>query len=477
MDKFDLVVIGSGFGSLFFLQRYLQNVPNTRVAVVEWGRRNDSAWQREHQRNSNMDPAQTHKQKATEKPWVYTIGVGGGTNCWWGQAIRLLPSDFEMKSKYGVLEDWPLTYSDIEPYYCDVEDTMLISGSDAISKINPRSRPFPQPAHNMSEPDRILAAAQPDFHFPVTTARASVSSSSRGRCCASAACNLCPVDAKFTAFNGMKDVLDNPRITWITEARATEIIVEGGAAKGVHYRTANGEGDVFGDLVVLGANAIQSPAILLASGINSPATGKGLCEQYACDLEVHLDGVENFGGGSVSTGLNYLLYDGAHRSEAGAALVNFDNHFRFGLRTEKGRWRETMPVVINIEDAPEDRNRVEITSSGEPFVHHPDVSDYAKRGMKRALDKINEVLAPLPVDEIIFRGYRPTEAHLQCSLRMGQDPNTSVVDHLGRHHKVTNLIVVGSSVFTTCPPANPSLTVAALARRSADFLTRGGGGQ
>ena len=470
MEKYDLVVVGSGFGSLFFVQRFLEKQPKARIVIVEWGRLNDAAWQLENMRNSNIDTSLSHKQKSSEKPWGYTIGVGGGTNCWWGQALRLLPSDFEMRSKYGVLQDWPLSYNDLESYYCDVEETMLIAGSDSIAKICPRSRPFPQPPHHMSEPDRILVEAQPDYHFPVTTARASIASEARGRCCSSARCNLCPADAKFTAFNGMRDVMGSPQIEWITEAKVTQIIVEAGRAKGVLFQQ-KGEGlEIYGDLVVLGANAIQSPAILLASGLDTPATGKGLCEQYACDLEVHLDGVQNFGGGSVSTGLNYLLYDGDHRSEAGAALVNFDNHFRFGLRTEQGRWRETMPLIINVEDAPEDRNRVELTSKGEAFVRHPDVSDYAKKGMDRALKKIDEILAPLPVEEVKFRGFRPTEAHLQCSLRMGKDPETSVVDHLGRHHTVKDLVVVGSAVFSTCPPANPSLTVAALARRSADFI-------
>lgn len=53
---------------------------------------------------------------------------------------------------------------------------------------------------------------------------------------------------------------------------------------------------------------------------------------------------------------------------------------------------------------------------------------------------------------------------------MGLDPSNSVVDVRQIHHRLRNLVVVGSSVFPTCPPANPSLTVAALSLRSANLI-------
>jgi len=53
---------------------------------------------------------------------------------------------------------------------------------------------------------------------------------------------------------------------------------------------------------------------------------------------------------------------------------------------------------------------------------------------------------------------------------MGRDPKTSVVDADLRHHRVRNLLVLGSSTFPTCPPANPTLTLAALSLRAARRL-------
>ena len=53
---------------------------------------------------------------------------------------------------------------------------------------------------------------------------------------------------------------------------------------------------------------------------------------------------------------------------------------------------------------------------------------------------------------------------------MGDDPKTSVVDKFQRSHDHKNLYVVGSSTFPTGATANPTLTLAALALRSADRI-------
>ena len=45
----------------------------------------------------------------------YERVVGGTTWHWLGTALRLIPSDFRLKSTYGVGEDWPLDYDDLDP--------------------------------------------------------------------------------------------------------------------------------------------------------------------------------------------------------------------------------------------------------------------------------------------------------------------------------------------------------------------------
>jgi choline dehydrogenase-like flavoprotein len=244
----------------------------------------------------------------------------------------------------------------------------------------------------------------------------------------------------------------------------------GDVVRAAVYRNGGVEHRVTGDLFVLGANAIHSPAILLRSGIDHPFTGVGIHEQVGYALEILLDGLDSLDGGTITTALNYSLYDGPFRKDYGGALIYFDNRWPYGLRKEYGRWRQLAPLVVVVEDLPQDSNKVVLDSDGIPKVLHADHSDYARRGVQKSLEAIERVLQPLPVERIEFQGMRDTESHIQGSLRMGIDPATSVVDAKQVHHDVRNLVVVGSSVFPSGPNSNPSLSVAALSLRSADLI-------
>jgi choline dehydrogenase-like flavoprotein len=61
-------------------------------------------------------------------------------------------------------------------------------------------------------------------------------------------------------------------------------------------------------------------------------------------------------------------------------------------------------------------------------------------------------------------------AHLLGSCRMGSDPKTSVVDAWCRTWDVPNLFICDGSVFVTSSGVNPSLTIQAIATRTADYI-------
>lgn len=74
--------------------------------------------------------------------------VGGGTATYGAMAWRFMPHDFRMKSIYGrpegsTLEDWPISYDDLEPYYEKAETEIGVSGDDSG---NPFKGPAPQAA-------------------------------------------------------------------------------------------------------------------------------------------------------------------------------------------------------------------------------------------------------------------------------------------------------------------------------------------
>ncbi|WP_223655369.1 GMC oxidoreductase [Halopseudomonas nanhaiensis] len=239
----------------------------------------------------------------------------------------------------------------------------------------------------------------------------------------------------------------------------------------VVFKSGGKQYRVNGDLFVLGANAIQSPAILLRSGIVHGETGLNLHEQIGASVEVFLDGLASLNGSSISTGLNYCFYDGEFRRERAATLTSFDNRWPYGLRTEPGKWHHLLPLTLVTEELPSLENKVTVDdATGKAVIHHTGPSTYAKLGLQYALDNLDGLLEPLPVEAVHFREWRITESHVQGTLRMGKNGDGSVIDHSLLHHRKRNLVVVGTSTFPSSSASNPSLTAAALSIRAAELL-------
>lgn len=471
MDAYDCIIVGSGFASSFFLHAHLQRLPPTaRVLVLERGPRSDHAWQIENRDTSPIDPATTFERAGDpDKAWTFSLGFGGSSNCWWACTPRMLPNDFKLRSLYGVGRDWPVSYDELEPYYSDAEEIMEISGPDDTPF--PRSRPYPQPPHRFTDPDRLLKARHPDLYFNMPTARARIATATRGACCANTVCRLCPVDAKFTILNGFGSTYADPRVTLLVDAEALAIETTGGVATGVRYARDGRTELAQASLVVLGANAMFNPFLLLKSGFDEPVLGRRLHEQGAVEATVYLDGVDNFQGSTSITGHGYMLYDGPHRSRYAACLMEAWNRPFF--RLEPGRYRQIMGLKFIFEDLPSDENQVEVSASdpSRPVARFAARSDYLQAGIRALEGNLPRVLEGLPIDRVeLAPGIPPTEAHILGTTVMGDDPAESIVDRHLVHHKVRNLLVVGGSVYPTGAPANPTLTLSALSLYAAAHL-------
>jgi choline dehydrogenase-like flavoprotein len=468
--SYEAVIIGSGFGSLFFLQEYLKKPRPGRILMIEWGAYKDHDWMVKNQSNSIYDTETLYTHGAGEKYWHYSIALGGGTMCWWAICPRNHPSDFRLKSKYGVAVDWPFSYEDLAPYYHEAEQVMRIAGPEDLGIHYPGSGNYAQPPHRMSDIDRIMKAAQPDMHFVMPNGRLSRAVGDRSACCATSACRWCPVDAKFTGLNSMQHVIEHPDLDICVNSKVEHIDVQNKTAKSVRFFNEGKEYVARGDLIVLGANGINSPILMQQSGFSHPLMGRYLHEKIECTVEVYLDGVKNFSGSTLTTGMNLSILDGEHRKDYGASLLYFDNSWSYGMRPDYGRWREILPITISSEALPQFETVVSRSSDGRPHVSFPKQSDYGLRGVHAALEKLPNVLRPLPVERIELRQLDTIAVHLQGTLRMGVDPAESIVDGGQIHHDVRNLVVVGSSVFPTCGTAPPSLTVAAMSLRAAHLL-------
>jgi len=468
---YEIVTVGTGFGSLFFVHRLLQLRPATKVLMIERGPFRSWEMQVSEGHNSPIASHDTFESTGVHKKWNFTIAYGGGTNCWGATTPRMHPNDFRLATLYGRGRDWPVSYDALEPYYVAAEQIMDISGPDDLHLISPRSQPYPQPPHKLSAVDRLMKQAQPEMHFALPTARARVATRQRPQCCASLVCEHCPIGAKFTALNGFNHILESPNVLVLMDAEVLDVERSGASAvSGVRFRRNGREQRIRCDVCVLGANAIHSPAILRRSGFEHPLLGVGLNEQLGYAVEVLLDGLDTLDGSTISTGANYTMYDGPFRSEHGAVFMVFDNDFPYGLRKEFGRWRQTLSIRVSAADDLVDENRVSVNDQGRAVVHYVGHSPYAERAIDHYLASLPKILSALPVEEIVHRGYRRTQSHLQGTLRMGTSSSDSVVDSAQIHHAVRNLVVVGTSVLPTCPAVQPSLTAAALSLRAADLM-------
>lgn len=465
-DSFDLVVIGTGFASAFFLQEYLRKAPSSaRVLVLEKGGRHLPGEPVGLRPAAKMGFRDQWINETPQKPWVGRFGFGGGS-CWTGNTPRMHPADFRTKTLYGRGEDWPMSYDDLEPDYVTVEEVMGIAGLN--TPVFPRSKPYPLPPHRLNALDEAFAKRFPDQHFPMPSARASVAGHGRPACCGNGVCSTCPIGAKFQVDLHMAQTFEDPRVTLLLDAPADRLEITGDTVQGVHFASQGRQQFAKCELVAVGAHAIMTPFILLKSGLEDAALGRYLNEQIGIDVSVMLRGLQNYGGSQAVSGFGIMFMDGDFRRQrAGCLLENWNVPW---LRADAGRWRERGYFKLVFEDLPQADNQVRFDPAApdRPFVRYSRHSDYMKAGFAAVPKLLETLFDGLPIESFEVHDLEglSTDAHIQGTVRMGTDPKTSVVDGTLRHHRVRNLFALGSGVFPTCPAANPTLTLSALSVRA-----------
>jgi choline dehydrogenase-like flavoprotein len=465
---YSLVIAGTGFASTFFLQKYLRKRRSREpVLVLEAGPRIDH-FQLVAERRALHQESKEHFANANpDKPWYFTRAFGGGSNCWFGSTPRMLPVDFMVRSRFGVGVDWPISYEQLEPYYCEAERIMQISGGGPVPYR--MSEPYPLCPSRFSEPDQILADAHPGLFCHLPTARAS-KGGRRPACCNNGICNLCPIGAKFNIQQEMNVIFQQEGVELLVDSPLKYVLTKTGTPYGVAYQHDGRLIEVSADLIVLGANAIFNPAILLASGFTNPNIGRGLCEQVGISVMVRLERIKNAQGSTITTGIWYGDLLEGPRGDRAAAIVHTANR-AMNLSLDMKAPFSTFELIVNFEDLPQRQNRVTAPIDGvHPEVHYTGHSSYAERGVRALPSVLEKLLAPLPVADVAVKGLRASEAHIQCTTISGSDAGLSVVDKHCVLHGTDNLVVLGSGTFPTASPANPSLTIAAQALWSADAL-------
>jgi glucose dehydrogenase len=511
----DVCIVGAGAaGGIMALELARRGIS---VAVLESGPRHDFARRPERVRRllRGEDPW------ATETPGLdaYTTGggapdplernrargVGGSTLHWEGYALRMHADDFRLRTLYGVADDWPLGYGDLEPYYVRAEAALGVAGADDDPWASPRSAPFPLPAFPFSYSDGLFERACRDMgvsihHLP--QARNSIPYGGRAQCRACATCHVCPTGAKASV-----DLTHIPRAeaTGLVSVRAgaTALRLDLGPAGHIDHVVYAGpdrrEHRMAARLFVLAAGAVENPRLLQLSATRDHARGigdrSGLLGRYFVSHPVidvtgrlHRPSFPHRVG--FSTAMSRQFAVGGDRARRGAFLLEFLNTagsvpaaiaaassergaaLRAQVRAEYGR---TVGVRIYCEPLPHrdssvtlDRQAVDYFGNPAPHVT-PAVQAYERDGLREAQGFAIEILRAMDAVDIAPGPLR-FSGHQIGTHRMGADPATSVVDADLRSHEIANLYLVGSGSFVTATASHPTLTIAALAIRAAEHI-------
>src|SRR4051794_7896241 len=196
--------------------------------------------------------------------------VGGNTKFYGAILFRLRERDFgQVQHHGGISPAWPISYTDLEPYYAQAEALYLVHGQAGEDPTEPpRSGPFPYPA--VSHEPRIQQLADDfersghrPFHLPVGV-DLDESDPEAGRC---VRCDRfdgfpCLTDGKADAHvRCVRPALRHDNVTLRTHAKVERLEADGGTVK----RVVTSKGEFSADVVVVSCGAANSAALLLRS--------------------------------------------------------------------------------------------------------------------------------------------------------------------------------------------------------------------
>jgi choline dehydrogenase-like flavoprotein len=337
---------------------------------------------------------------------------------------------------------------------------------------------------------------------------------------------LCPVQAKYHAGKTLAKALSRGNVDIVTQAVASEVHIDPatGRVTGITYKKyadsrspRHTTHTADGTLYVLSANAIENARLMLASDLPSTSglMGRNLMDHAYLLSWALLPEVAGTMRGTICTGgISDLRGGRFRRHQAGFAadihndgwgwatgspysdlLAIVDRQGKFGkdLRTTLAdQISRQLLLAFMIEVLPEPGNRVTVSrdykdalGNMKPVVSYQ-IPDYTKEGVVYARQFARDVFDRLGAEDCTV--YRPDDPgrisykgedyairggnHLAGTHIMGTAKSTSVVDHTQRSWDHENLYLVGGGSMPSVATSNISLTLAALAFRSARYIIK-----
>lgn len=519
----DVCIIGAGISAAMLSQKLSELRPGLSIAVVEAGR---SIFDLENrfkyrdrmiQYGENPWPEDFIPDQLAEGQITRTMAVGGQALHWGGTCNRFSEEDLRLKSMYGLYEDWPVEWSELEKYYCEAERRLGVSGEQSPFPEDRRSEPYPMPpmplTYDLAELKKW--GDKSGIRFQGTPqSKNTVPYDGRSVCLRCGTCDICPTGARYSPDFTFKRLLAERKITLHDHTLVRKLTLNDdntrvASAQALNRSHPNEQVEFRARLFVLASGYTWSPHLLLLSTSsrfpNGLANRTGQVGKYSSghafmtafveiDREVFPNMNTQYGLISrqffrCDPGQPYVRHDLRIWSNAGnhVRLKDGDGHMLLGedvLSDWRARNKKGMARVRAYYDVhPAENSEVVLDAShrnewGDPLpkvVHKYDSATEARLpATKQHIRNTFARLARADNGQIIKVSESDYLDHPTGGCRMGMDPATSVCDSYGRTHDHENLFVVGAPTLPAAGCTNGTLTFVALTLRSANEIANHG---
>jgi choline dehydrogenase-like flavoprotein len=507
---YDVVVVGSGAGGGTLSAQLARD--GADVLVLEGGPKVDTRTDFNTHALPFQFPSRSIPVMKPGKPGFdseRSRGVGGKTMLWNAVALRMSQRDFKGRTADGAGANWPVDYSDMAPYYDRVERAVGVCGNyDHLTDLPDGIFLPPVP---MKCSDKMIQAGAATLGVKVIHVRKATLSRSRGGRPACHFCGNCMSGCDVVAKYNSADVQMYPaaRATGKLAIRPNSIVYDlavndEARVKEVRYfdRDTHAEGSAQGRVVVVACACAQSVGLLLMSKSsrfpNGLANGSG---QLGRNFVPHINcGVEAFLDPLIGTrttddeGFLDHAYIPSYMHErkrdyprSFGVQFNYQNHRAVGWargmkgmgKTFKKQIKDLYPSYVTFtgyqelipnKDSYIDLDPEQRDEYGLPRVRrHWKLADTDWKLWNDMAQQSQDILRASKA-QIHSVSKTPNTNHELGGCAMGDDPKTSVLDKFCRAHDVPNLYVVDGSAFPSSSEKNPTLTIMALASRTADHI-------
>jgi choline dehydrogenase-like flavoprotein len=523
-EPHDICVIGSGPAGAFVAHELV--AAGARVILVEAGEavtpgrlthlppsafKHRGTWD-ERQAPYYPDGIGDEVRYQTKAISVDRIRVLGGRSVHWNAVcLRFSPDDFREKSRGGVEEDWPISYDDLAPHYAYVERTIGVCGTREGLSVLPDGEFYaPPPPLRCAEQMAGEACRRAGLRLIPTRKALQVGPGGpRAPCHYCGRCMLgCDVGAIFTTPNTLLPrALATGRLTLRTNALVRQLLVDDDGlvrAASVVDRVTKRDEEIDARRFVVSCGSIESARLLLNSACprhpnglanSSDLVGRNLTGHAVGTLYGYLPplagsrktreprgaldhsyiprpavtGAKHVGGFGVQ--VQYADLDFPHHASRikgfGAAFKAAVKRLQPALLQMGGFAKVIAQAENRVTVEPSRLDRYGIPSPAVRFAF----GDNDRALFADMMDRLSAVYDEAKA-EMVFKEQRLNglASHETGTCRMGDDPKTSVLDPFCRAHDARNLFVVDGSPFVTLPEKNPTLTIMALAVRTARHI-------